>query len=131
MGSTINDAVHDDVDDDRLEDMIRDVGAQSFAKAHGYGSMSSDAKTSLYPGSTNFTRLSVVLRLMNLKAINGWTDKSFTELLQLLKDMLPEENTLPNCNYVAKKILCPMGMKYKKIHVCPNDLYYIRKIFNC
>jgi len=62
-----------------------------------------------------------VLRLMNLKAINGWNDKSFMELFQLLKDMLPEENTLPNHNYEAKMILCPMGMEYKKIHACPND----------
>ena len=69
--STMDEAVHDDVDDDRLEDMIRDVGVESFAKAHGYGSVSSDAKTPLYPRSTNFTRLSAVLRLMNLKAING------------------------------------------------------------
>jgi len=38
VGSTMTDAVHDDVDDDRLEDMIRDVGVESFAKAHGYGS---------------------------------------------------------------------------------------------
>ena len=89
VGSTMDEAVHDDVDDDRLEDMIRDVGVESFAKVHGYGSMSSDANTPLYPGSTNFTRLSAVLRLMYLKAINGWTDKSFTELLHLLKDMLP------------------------------------------
>jgi len=48
--STMDEAVHDDVDDDRLEDMIHDVGVESFAKAHGYGSMSSDAETSLYPG---------------------------------------------------------------------------------
>jgi len=75
----MDDAVHDDVDDDdRLENMICDVGAEYFAEAHGYGSMSSHAETPLYPRSTNFTRLSVVLRLMNLKAINGWTDKSFT-----------------------------------------------------
>ena len=41
--------------------------------------------------------------LMNLKTMNGWIDKSFIELLQLLKDMLPEGNTLPNRNYEAKK----------------------------
>ena len=82
VGSTMDEAVHDDVDDDRLEYMICDVGAESFPKVHGYGSMSSDVETPLYPGSTNFTRLSAVLRLMNLKAINGWTDKSFTKLLQ-------------------------------------------------
>nr|KYP76616.1 hypothetical protein KK1_020866 [Cajanus cajan] len=35
--------------------------------------------------------------------------------------MLPEDNTLPNYNYEAKKILCPMGLEYKKIHACPND----------
>ena len=40
--------------------------------------MSNDAETPLYPGSTNFTRLSTVLSLMNLKAMNGWTGKSFT-----------------------------------------------------
>ena len=125
----MDDAVHDTVDDDRLEDMIRDVGAQSFVEAHGYGSMSSDAETPLYPGATNFTRLSAVLRLMNLKAIYGWTDKSFTKLLQLLKDMLPEGNTLPNRNYEAKKILCPMGMEYKKIHACLNDCILYRKFF--
>ncbi|KAK7342752.1 hypothetical protein VNO80_25708 [Phaseolus coccineus] len=120
VGSTMDDVVHDD-DDDRLEDMIHDVGVESFAEVHGYRSMSSDAETPLYLGSTKFTRLSAVLRLMNLKTINGWTDKSFTELLQLLKDMLPEGNILPNRNYEVKKILCPMGMEYKKIHACPND----------
>jgi len=107
VGSNMDDAIHDDVNDDQLEDMIHDVGAESFAEAHGYGSMSIDAETPFYPGSTNFTRLSTILRLMNLKAINGWVDKSFIELLQLLKDMLPEENNLPNRNYEAKKILCP------------------------
>ena len=66
----MDEAVHDDVNDDRLEDMIRDVGAKSFAIVLGYGSMSSDAETPLYPGPTNFTRLSAMLRLMNLKAIN-------------------------------------------------------------
>ena len=55
--------------------------------------------------------------------------KSFTELLQLLKDMLPEGNSLPNRNYEAKKILCPMGMEYKKIHACPNDCILYRKEF--
>ena len=129
MGSTIDDAIHDEVHDDQLEGMICDVGAKSFAEAHGYGIMSSDAETLLNHGSTNFTRLSMVLRLMNLKAINGWTDKSFTKLLQLLKDILSKENALPNRNYEAKKILFPMDMEYKKIRVCPNDCILYKKDF--
>ena len=70
-------SIMNDVHDDQLEDMIRNVGVESFAKAHGYKSMSSDV---LINGSTNFTRLSAVLRLMNSKTINRWTDKSFTGL---------------------------------------------------
>jgi len=66
---------------------------------------------------------------MNLKAINEWNDKSFTKLLHLLKDMLSEGNILPNRNYEPKKILCPMGMEYKKIHACPNDCILYKKYF--
>jgi len=40
--------------------------------------------------------------------------------------MLPKGNTLPNRNYEAKKILCPMGMQYKKIHSCSNDCILYR-----
>jgi len=83
---------------DRLENMIHDVRVQTFAKAV-YENMTTDGETPLYPGSTNFTRLSAMLRLINLNALNGWTDKSFTELLQLLKEMLPQSNTLPDRMY--------------------------------
>ena len=56
-------------------------------------------------------------------------DKSFTELLELLKEMLPEGNTLPNRTYEAKKILCSMGLDYVKIHACRNDCILYRKEF--
>nr|KYP60237.1 hypothetical protein KK1_015688 [Cajanus cajan] len=94
--------------DDRLEEMLRDVGPESFKRAHMYETMCNDLEKSLYPNCTKFTRLSVILRLFNLKARNGWK-------------MLPEGNTLPNHNYEAKKVLCPMSLEYKKIHACPND----------
>jgi len=41
--------------------------------------------------------------------------------------MLQERNTLPICNYEVKKIICPMGMEYKKIHACPNDCILYKK----
>jgi len=44
-----------------------------------------------------------MLKLMDLKEINGWTDKSLTKLLQLLKQMLPKENTQPNQKLRGKK----------------------------
>jgi len=110
--------------------MIWDVGVEVFAQAHVYETMSADVENLLYVDSTKFTRFTTVLRLMNLKAMNGWTDKSFTELVVLLNEMFPEENTLPTQNYNAKKILCPMVMKYKRIHACPNDCILYRKEFD-
>ena len=55
-----------------------------------------DKEEHLYPGCTNFTCLSAILKLYNLEAKNGWSDKSFTELLGLLKEMLSEGNTMQN-----------------------------------
>ncbi|XP_058749838.1 uncharacterized protein LOC131622822 [Vicia villosa] len=113
--------------DDRLEDMMRDIGQYSFKREHVYDTLCNGKDKPLYPGCTNFTRLSAVLKLFNLKANNGWTDKSFTELFELLTQMLPEGNVLPSRYYQAKKILCPMGLEYEKIHAYPNDCILYRK----
>ena len=46
--------------------------------------------------------LRTVLELMKLKAVHAWLDASFTELLQLLTDVLPKPNKLPKSTYYAK-----------------------------
>jgi len=75
--------------------------------------------------------LSAVLSLVSMKARYGWSDKSFTSLLKVVQDILLEENMMPKSYYQAKKILCPMGMEYKKIHACPNDcILYMKKYIN-
>jgi len=43
--------------------------------------------------------------------------------------MLPESYTLPDRMFEAKKILCPIGMEYEKIHACSNDCILYRKEF--
>ena len=70
----------------------------------------------MYPGCTNFTRLSATLKLFSLETRNGWTDTSFTELLELLKEMLLENNALPIRNNKTNKVLCPMGLECQKMH---------------
>jgi len=114
---------------DCLEDMICDLGKESFQQAHAsvYEGLQSDSKKPLYPGCKNsLTLLSAVLSLVNVKARYGWSDKSFTSLLEVVHHLLLEENTLPKSYYQAKKILCPMGMEYQKIHACPNDCILYR-----
>jgi len=47
--------------EDCMEDMIRDIGEDSFHQAHVYGSLKDDPETKLYPSCSSFTRLSTVL----------------------------------------------------------------------
>ena len=54
-----------------------------------------DAKKPLLPGCTNFTKLSALVKLFNLKARYGWSNKSFLELLKMVEDVLPLNNELP------------------------------------
>ncbi|KAL3650054.1 hypothetical protein CASFOL_006457 [Castilleja foliolosa] len=127
-----DEAMNDEEMTDNLEEMINDIGAEAFEQANvnkSYNNLSVDADKSLYPGCKNFSRLAATLKLISLKAAHGWSDKSFTELLGVLKSMLPENNELPDSNYTAKKILCPLGLGYKKIHACPNDCVLYRKGF--
>ncbi|XP_073129709.1 uncharacterized protein [Henckelia pumila] len=86
-----------------------------------------DAEKPLYPGCSKFTRLSAVVKLFNLKAKYSWSDKSCTDLLNLLGEMLPDDNKLPLSFYDAKKSLCALGITYEKIHACPNDCILYRK----
>ena len=111
---------------DRLEDMLRVAQDQFNDNPAMFERLLSDSEKPLYPGCEKYTRLSAVLRLYNLKAGHGLTDKSFTDILQIVKDMLPKDNVLPSGTYEAKKILCSMGMPYKKIHACPNDCILYR-----
>ena len=46
-----------------------------------------DAEKPLYHGYRYFTRLFALIKLYNLKARFGWSDKIFLELLQILRDM--------------------------------------------
>ena len=88
--------VHEDIRHG-IEDMIRNLGKDGFQQTHTplYDKIENDSKKPLYSGCTAFSRLSVVLALVNLKAQFGWSDKSFSELLVLLKKLLPEDNTFP------------------------------------
>ena len=89
-----------------------------------YDTLETDSKKPLYLGCNNsLTLLSTVLSLINVKVKYGWSDKSFSSLLQVVYNMLPDENTLPKSYYQAKKILCPMGMEYQKIHASPMIAY--------
>ena len=82
-----------------------------------------DAEKPLYP--------SALVKLYNLKARYGWSDKRFSELLGFLGEMLPLNNELPLSMYEVEKTLNALGMEYEKINAYPNDcILYRNKLKN-
>ncbi|XP_073045885.1 uncharacterized protein [Primulina eburnea] len=108
-------------------DMVHCVYESYAENPSQFNKLLEDADKPLYPGCAKFTKLSAIVKLFNLKAKYSWIDKSFTDLLILFGEMLPDHNELPSSLYDAKKSLRTLGMDYVKIHACPNDCILYRK----
>ena len=98
-----------------VEDELHKDDPETFKK------LLEDAKNQLYPKCKKYTKMLGLVHLYNVKAKHGFSDKGFTELLNLLVDMFPEGIELPSSMYEVKKSLSQFGMEYHKIHACPND----------
>jgi hypothetical protein len=73
------------------------------------------------------TMLWMTLELMKLKATSGWSDISFSALMELLTKVLPKPNGLPSSTYQAKKIICPLTLSIEKNPCSSESLHLILK----
>jgi hypothetical protein len=73
------------------------------------------------------TVLWMTLELVKLNASNGWSDTSFSALLEVLTKILPKPNDLPSSTYQAKKIICSLTLGIEKNHAYPNHCILYRK----
>ncbi|KAI3450391.1 hypothetical protein Pfo_007056 [Paulownia fortunei] len=131
--------VSDDEEDDTFFDMLNDLRDAKVVGSGGvqrgdnnenmptgelggsYMSMFEEAQRELYSGCTNFSAFSFLVKLMHVKVLNGWSNKSFDMLLQLLGEVFPKPNAIPSSHYEAKKMLRELGLGYESIHACKND----------
>ncbi|TYK23155.1 uncharacterized protein E5676_scaffold142G001700 [Cucumis melo var. makuwa] len=59
---------------------------------------------------------------MHIKVLNGWSNKSFDILFELLRAMFPMySTTIPSSFYEAKRKLSDLGLGYETIHSCKYD----------
>lgn len=114
------------LDATNMKEMAEAVDKQYKANPEKFQELLEDAETPLYEGCTKITKLSAIVTLFNLKAKGGWTDTSFTNLLKALGEMLPEGNLMPSSMHAVRRTLSIYGMKYEKIHACPNDCILYR-----
>jgi hypothetical protein len=73
------------------------------------------------------TVLWMMLKLLKLKASNGWSNTSFLALLELLTKVLPKSNVLPSSTHQEKNIICTLTLGIGKIHDYPNHCILYRK----
>jgi len=62
-----------------------------------------------------------LIRLLHIKLLREWTDRSFDLLLDLLNNALPEGSILPRNFHESKKLVKSIGLGYISIHACEND----------
>jgi hypothetical protein len=100
-----------------VDQMLRDIDFQRVytpSELVRLKQIIEDSNKPLYPDCQKYSRLSGDLKLLQLKADHGWSNKSFKHLLDVLGDMLPEGNQIAVCVYEAKKIICPLGIEVEK-----------------
>nr|XP_017221555.1 PREDICTED: uncharacterized protein LOC108198305 [Daucus carota subsp. sativus] len=120
-----------------MEAMLRDVGAEPKActsrveeppnaDASEFYKEVNRCGTPIYPGNTNYTKLSFTTRLLHFKNESHCSEKSFNLLLEIIGDVLPPKHTLPSTYYEVKKIVKELKLSYNKIDACENNcmLFY-------
>ncbi len=74
-----------------------------------------NSKKILYPGcKKKYSKLSDTLALLRFKATNGLSNKGFTEMLGLFKEILPEDNVLPEARMKQRKLFAHWNLKYRR-----------------
>ncbi|GJX40152.1 putative transposon, En/Spm-like protein [Tanacetum coccineum] len=88
--------------DTRMEVGVTSPGFchEASKKSQGYDPFW-HAEKPLYEGCPDFTKLSAIVKLLNLKGKYGASDKFFTELLGLIKKMLPAGNEMNDKDLTA------------------------------
>lgn len=115
-------------DHSNLGDMVNDAFEHCDKNPRSLRDVLEDAEKPLYPGS-KYSKLSGLMKLYNVKGHYGWSDSGFSNLLEVLNELLPNGNNLPKSMYEAKKTMKVFGLNYERIHACSNDCILYRKEF--
>jgi len=111
---------------DVLDDIISDDAEVDLVTAKTsnvqYNELFEALNSKLYLGVFSFSSLNFLVKLMHLNVLNKWTNKSFDELLKLLKLAFPKTD-LVDFHYEAKNLSTKMSLGYKFIHVAQMNVH--------
>jgi hypothetical protein len=85
-----------------------------------------DAIRGLYRGAKSL-KLAATILLLNLCSVHGVSNSFVDELFSILHGhILPEGNSLPQNQYVAKALTRQLGLAYNSIHACESGCVLFR-----
>jgi len=108
-GSQVEAEVETESVDAEIEDSNR--GANNFEE------LLKDADTPLHE-NTKHSELGAIVRLYSIKCMGGWSNTSFSMLLEFINELMQADASLPKDTYEAKKYLKDLGLEYEKISAC-------------
>ena len=89
-----------------------------------------EACSELYLDCSEYSFQKLLVKMMHIKVLNDWSNKSFDMMLDLIKSVFPMCSTnVPSSFYEAKRKLCDLGLGYETIHVCKYDYVLYWKEF--
>ncbi|VFQ67779.1 unnamed protein product [Cuscuta campestris] len=77
------------------------------------------ADTDLWKGCTKMSQLSMVARLLNIKAEHNLSERCYDTICQLFKDGLPKDNSMVSDFYETKKLI--EDHVYTRLHSVPRN----------
>jgi hypothetical protein len=101
------------VEAEAVEDGIED----SNKGANKLEDLLKDADTPLHE-NTKHSKLGAIVRLYSIKCMSGWSNTSFSMLLEFINELMPPDASLPKDTYEAKKYMRDLGLGYEKISAC-------------
>ncbi|KAK9193548.1 hypothetical protein WN944_004245 [Citrus x changshan-huyou] len=136
--SSINDTSHiEEVEDDEMLEMLNEIwgpiqmdcgldesnnsnASGVHINADKFGELFDEAQKELHPSCKTFSALTFLVKLMHIKVLNRWSNKSF-DMLQILEKAFPACANILASHYDAKNMLRDLGLGYETIHVCKYD----------
>ena len=78
-----------------------------------------EVRSELYPSCSEYYSMKFLVKMMHVKILNGWCNKSFDMILDLIKSVFSMCGTnVPSSFYEVKRKLCDLNLGYETIHVC-------------
>ena len=74
----------------------------------------------LWPSCQKNSQLSLVARMLNMKAKHHMFQREIDDIAQLIKEVIPYENIVTKNIYSPKRLVRGLGLLVEKIHCCNN-----------